>query len=106
MRFDSAVPPHTLHRHTPRMKVDYYLNPVEVEHYTPSQLAKLDQSAEVKFVSRLNIECQQEVAEREELYQQAQGWFYQDVEKIKQAKNMEMKSCKRLDSMGVSRNSY
>ncbi|KAH7356719.1 hypothetical protein BKA65DRAFT_450478 [Rhexocercosporidium sp. MPI-PUGE-AT-0058] len=104
MRFDSAVPPHTLHRHTRKWKVDYYLNPSEVEGYTPSQFSKLDQSAEINFVQRLNLECQQEEAARQDLVNQAQGWFYQDGEKMAQARKMEMKSCRRLDSMGVSRN--
>lgn len=77
MRFDSAVPPHTLHRHTKRMGVDYFINPVEVENYTPSQLSKLDQRAEVNYVQRLNVECQQEELARQDLVNQAQGWFYQ-----------------------------
>jgi len=106
MRFDSAVPPHTLHRHTPRMKVDYYINPVDVENYTPSQFSKLDQKAEINFVQRLDLECKNEHAARQELIDSAQGWFYQDAEKIQQARNMEMRSCKKLDSMGVGRNSY
>ncbi|KAE8453112.1 hypothetical protein EG329_012299 [Mollisiaceae sp. DMI_Dod_QoI] len=106
MRFDTAVPPHTLHRHTSRMKVDYYINPVEVEHYTPSQLSKLDQRAEINYIQRLNVECQQEELARQELINDAQGWFYQDAEKMQQARTMEMKSCRRLDSMGVGRNTY
>lgn len=101
MRFDGAVPPNTLHRHTPRMNVDYYVNPSEISTYTPSQLAKLDQKAEITFVSRLNVECQNEAAAREELINQAQGWFYQDTEKMQRARDMEMKSCKRLDEMGL-----
>merc|ERR1712000_710667 len=67
MRFDSAVPPHTMHRHTRKWKVDYYLNPTEVENYTPSQFSKLDQSAEINFVQRLNVDCQQEEAARQDL---------------------------------------
>jgi DnaJ family protein B protein 12 len=103
MRFDGAVPPHTLHRHTNRMNVDYYLNPSEVETYTPSQFSKLDQKAEISYISRLNVECQSEEVARQELIGRAQGWFYQDVEKMNQARNMEMKSCRRLDSMGIGR---
>ncbi|KAK2625143.1 hypothetical protein QTJ16_005512 [Diplocarpon rosae] len=103
MRFDSAVPPHTMHRHTSRLKVDYYLNPTEVENYTPSQFSRLDLRAETNFVSRLNVECQQEENARQELVNQASGWFYQDGEKMAQARKMEMKSCRRLDSMGLGR---
>jgi DnaJ family protein B protein 12 len=103
MRFDGAVPPHTLHRHTPRMKVDYYINPTEVDGYTPHQYAKLDQKAEIQFIQRLNLDCQGEQNAQQEMMNQAQGWFYQDGEKMKQARNMEMKACRRLDAMGVGR---
>lgn len=103
MRFDSAVPPHTMHRHTSRFKVDYYINPIDVENYSPSQLRQLDLRAENSFISRLNVECQQEENARQELVNQAQGWFYQDGEKMAQARKMEMKSCRRLDGMGLTR---
>ncbi|KUJ12076.1 DUF1977-domain-containing protein [Mollisia scopiformis] len=106
MRFDSAVPPHTLHRLTTRMKVDYFVNPVDVEHYTPSQLSRLDQRAEAAYVSRLNVECQEEELARQDLVNQAQGWFYQDPEKMRLARELPMKSCRRLDSMGVGRGGY
>ena len=105
MRFDTAVPPHTLHRHTPRMKVDYFVNPTEVEQYTASQFAKLDQRAEVNLINLLNVECQQEEAARQELINQAQGWFTQDASKMQKARSLPMASCKRLDSMG-QRNPY
>ncbi len=104
MRFDSAVPPHTMHRQTPRTKIDYYLNPVEVENYTPSQFSKLDQRATSSFISRLSVECQQEEAVRADMFQQAQGWFYQDADKMARAQKMEMRACKRLDSLGGNRN--
>lgn len=102
MRFDSAVPPYTLHRHTSRMKVDYFINPVEVENYTPSQLSKLDQKAEINFVQKLSVECQQEDIARQELINQAQGWFFPDAEKLNAAKNMEMRSCRRLREAGYN----
>lgn len=106
MRFDTAVPPHTLHRHTKRMNVDYYINPAEVEHYSASQFSKLDQRAEINFIQRLNVECQQEEIAKQDLVNEATGWFYQDAEKMQQARTMEMKSCRRLDSMGVGRSGY
>ena len=106
MRFDRAVAPHTLHRLTTRLKVDYYLNPADVDQYTPHKFSQLDKKAEVNFVQQLNIGCEQELDARQRLTNDAQGWFYQDMEKLGQAKNMEMKNCKRLDSMGVGRNAY
>lgn len=106
MSFDNPVAPYTLHRLTPRLKVDYYLNPADVVKYTPQKFSKLDESAEVKYIQHLNIRCEHELDARQRLYNDAQGWFSQDVEKLQQANAMEMKSCKRLDSMGVRRNAY
>lgn len=88
------------------MNVDYFINPAEVEHYSPSQFSKLDQRAELNFIQRLNVECQQEEIAKQDLVNEATGWFYQDAEKMQQARTMEMKSCRRLDSMGVGRGGY
>ncbi|TAQ85071.1 hypothetical protein B7494_g6590 [Chlorociboria aeruginascens] len=49
MRFDGSKAPHTQHRITKKMKVDYYINPVDVEHYTPYKFTQLDYIAEVNF---------------------------------------------------------
>jgi DnaJ family protein B protein 12 len=106
MRFDRAVAPQTQHRLTPRLKVDYYVNPTDVEHYTPNKFSQLDKKAEIQFINQLNIGCEQELDARQRLVNEAQGWFMQDVDKMQRAKEMEMKSCKRLDSMGVGRNAY
>jgi DnaJ family protein B protein 12 len=85
------------------LKVDYYINPAEVEGYSTSHFAKLDQRAEINFVDRLGAECHQEEVAKQQLYNEAQGWFFQDPEKMQRARNMEMKSCRKLDSMGLAR---
>ncbi|RDW60744.1 hypothetical protein BP6252_12127 [Coleophoma cylindrospora] len=100
MRFDAAHPPHTMHRLTSRYKVDYWVNPSEVEHYS---LSSLDSSAETRFIQQLRIGCEEEKDYRERLLNEAQGWFFQDPDKMHQARTMEMKSCKRLDDMGRMR---
>jgi DnaJ family protein B protein 12 len=99
MRFDTAAPPHTYHRTSSRMKVDYYLNPGDVADYTPSQWSKLDKEAEINLIGRLNVECQREEQEKQQLVMEAQGWFYQDEKKMRQAAMMPMKSCRRLDKL-------
>jgi len=106
MRFDNAVPPHTMHRHTSRYKVDYYLNPAEVESYSSSQFNRLDQRAEVNYVQDLNLKCEVERQSKQQLVNEAQGWFFQDPEKMHQARTMEMKSCRKLESMGFKGNPY
>ena len=98
-RFDSAVSPHTLGRTTPRLNINYFVNPIDVEDYSARKLRQLDQRVEVDYVTTLRYECESEVQARERMIQDAQGWFFPDVEKMKQARAMEMKSCRRLDSL-------
>lgn len=106
MRFDGPVAPHTMHRLTTRLKVDYYLNPLEVDQYTPHKFSQLDKRAEVSYVQQLRYGCEQEQEHQQRLVNEAQGWFVQDVEKMNRARNLEMRSCKKLDSMNLARGSY
>jgi DnaJ homolog subfamily B member 12 len=109
MQFDEAVPPYTMARKTPRNKVPYWINPVEVDGYTARQFNNLDQTAEIQYVQHLRVYCEEEVDSRNRLVQEAQGWFVQDINKMHRARNMEMKNCRKLESMGVQtplRNSY
>ncbi|KAI1008031.1 hypothetical protein K3495_g204 [Podosphaera aphanis] len=100
MRFDSAAPPHTLHRHTNRLNVDYFINPHDVQSYTPSQFHALDRRAEINYINRLNLECQQEDLARQNMINQAHGWFFPDTEKMKKAQQMPRPACRKLESLG------
>ncbi|KAJ5105459.1 Chaperone protein dnaJ [Penicillium alfredii] len=98
-RFDTPAPPHTQHRTTPRLNINYYVNPVDVEDYSARKLRQLDQRVEVDYVSSLRYECENEVQARERKMQEAQGWFFPDVEKMKEARAMELTNCRRLDKL-------
>lgn len=98
-RFDAAVPPHTMGRTTPKLNVNYYVNPLDVEDYSARKFRQLDQRVEVDYVSLLRYECEHEVNARDRKIQEAQGWFFPDVDKMKEARAMELKSCRRLDSL-------
>ncbi|CAL5873815.1 uncharacterized protein PFLUO_LOCUS8098 [Penicillium psychrofluorescens] len=98
-RFDAAVPPHTLHRTTPKLNVNYYVNPVDVEDYSVRKFRQLDQRVEVDYVTTLRYECETEVQVRDRKMQEAQGWFFPDIEKMKEARAMELKSCRRLEQL-------
>jgi DnaJ homolog subfamily B member 12 len=92
-----------MHRTTPRLKVDYYLNPEEVSDWSLRKLSQLDVRAEVNYVNKLQVECENEIDQRGRLMQDAQGWFFQDTEKMNQAQNMELRSCRRLDDLNIRR---
>ena len=98
-RFGSPQPPHTMHRTTPRFKVDYYLNPNDVADYTHRKFVQLDQKAEVNYVLNLQHECEIETIKQNRMMQEAQGWLFQDVDLMNQARNLDMRSCRRLDQL-------
>ncbi|KAJ6179360.1 Heat shock protein DnaJ [Penicillium mononematosum] len=60
---------------------------------------ELDTRVEVEYVRTLRNECDAEAHERERRLQEAQGWLFPDVEKMKKARAMEMPSCRRLDQL-------
>ena len=103
MRFDSPIPPHTELRTTVKNNVKYYVNPAEILGLTPNKLRDLDNAAEVQYLRQLRIGCERELAARQQLMDEAQGWVFQDTEKMKQAKNMPRPNCEILDSLGLQR---
>jgi hypothetical protein len=99
VRFDTPSPPHVQKRTTPKFNLNYYVDPKEVEDYSARKLHQLDQKVEVEYVSGLRHGCQVEIRKREQMVQDAQGWFFPDIEKMKQARAMELESCKKLESL-------
>ena len=106
MRYDSPSPPYTMHRVTPRWKVNYYVNPNEVIDYSHRKMTQLDQRAEVNYVTKLQYECELETQTRNRMMQDAQGWFFQDEDKMREARSLELRNCRRLDDMRAPRAAY
>ncbi|KAI0007010.1 DUF1977-domain-containing protein [Xylariaceae sp. FL0662B] len=103
MVFDAAYPPQTLHRTTPKLGVHYYVDPKDVAEWTDYRFRQLDKEAEVGFVHMMRRRCGTELRTKRDLVDKAQGWFFPDPDKMKIAQEFETPSCKRLDSMGISR---
>ena len=100
--FDAPHPPlYTLERTMPTLGTKYYLNPADVDKYTPSKMHTLDKKAEVILVQQLKVKCEDEVDHKRKLKEQAQGWFYQDPEKMAVANRYETPSCRRLNRLGL-----
>lgn len=104
--FDSPKDPYTLHRRTPRLKVNYYINPKDVVDYSGRKMNELDRIAENKYVSDLQFGCQAEHRQRNRMMDEAQGWFFQDADKMQEARNLDMRSCRRLQEFGLSPGNY
>ncbi|EMC97596.1 hypothetical protein BAUCODRAFT_458981 [Baudoinia panamericana UAMH 10762] len=100
IRLDAAVPPHTLQHVSNRLNVPYWVEPNRVQDYTARKWRDLDKVAEGKFIGHLSAECEWEMAERQRLAQEAQGFFWTDQEKLERARRMEMPSCGKLQGYG------
>lgn len=99
VRFETGTAPFTMQHVSADLKVPYYVNPRDVQDYSKRQWQHLDRYAETRYVGKLNTECNIEQQQRERLIQDAQGWFFQDEEKMKKARQFEMKSCKKLSDL-------
>lgn len=99
-------PPNTLHKTSRNLKLDYYLNPLDIEEYSPKKMKDLDRKAESQYVTQLQYECQLETRTKTRMFEEAQGWFFQDPDRMREARAYEMRSCNQLDSFGFARGSY
>ncbi|KAI1088722.1 DUF1977-domain-containing protein [Rostrohypoxylon terebratum] len=104
MVFDQASPPLVHRRMTPRLNVDYFIDPNEIVGWNDYKLAQLDKEAETGFVRALSRRCEAEMRTRQDLIDKAYTWWGgTDQDKMKIAEQFEMSSCKRMDALGVSR---
>lgn len=106
LRFDMARPPHTEQHISSNLKIPYWVIPSDVSGWSNKQWKKLDNSAEHEYLGMLNTECEREQIQRARLEQSAQGFFFQDEEKMRQARSMEMKSCRRLQDLRRGQNRW
>lgn len=96
MRFDEARSPYTQHRVSRDLKIPYWVNPRDVSEYSRRQWTQLDRTAEVRYMGRLSSECENEQIMQQRMMQDAQGFFWTDEDKMREARNMPLKSCKKL----------
>lgn len=100
IRLDKAATPHTEMHTSSRLKVPYWVNPSDVVDYSARKWKELDKVAEGKIVGQLSSECEWEQAQRQRLANEAQGFFFTDMEKLDRARRMNMPSCDRLKGYG------
>lgn len=103
-RFESPEPPYTMQRTSPRLKVNYFVNPKDVLEMTGKKLGELDKRVENNYIQNLQYECQLENRQRTRMMEDAQGWFFPDENKMRAARNLEMRSCRKFEE--YSRGGY
>ena len=103
MVYDNPSAPYTEQRKTPNIQVNYYVNPNDIAQFTPSKLFQLDRTAELNLIRWLRNECEIEHSHRDQLVNDAQGWFFEDPDKMNKARAYPMKSCERMKDLGIGR---
>lgn len=107
VRLDAAVPPHTELHTSNRLSVPYWVNPSETKDFSAKKWREMDKYAETKHIQALDNECQWEQSRRNQLANEAQGFFFTDQVKLERARKMEMPNCKKLEGYGYRvTNSY
>ena len=100
IRLHDPKPPYTETHTTHRLNIPYYVNPTEVQDFTPKKWKDLDLRAERQYMSYLSSECDWEQGKRQQLANEAQGFFFTDMEKLDRARKMKMPACSKLREIG------
>jgi DnaJ family protein B protein 12 len=100
---DKAEPPLTQERATPKYNLKYFVDPTEIQSYSDAKLEQLDLRVEQDIVRKWTIECENQMAYQQRLFDRAQGFIFQDPVAMKVAKEYEAISCKKLEQVGLRR---
>ena len=87
-------------RQMPETSEFYYVSDLVAKRLA-EQLLNFDRKVEQTYLAELFNKCVRERTARQELMEEAQGWFRQDTHKMKRAQAMRMPHCERLQSYGL-----
>ncbi|KAI8872732.1 DnaJ-domain-containing protein [Ramicandelaber brevisporus] len=88
-------------RHTPVHKMRYYVNSDEFGRFNeryPTKVRGFEEQVEVRYMNILRQKCKNEMDERADRINYAQGWtdWTTDHDALKQARNMKLARCEEL----------
>ena len=86
---------------TAKYHIPLYVQPQFTADKTAQKLRKLYSNIEKEIVKEKTTMCNREHLRRNQMMEDAQGWFYVDEKLMKKAKEMPMPNCSYLKSYGV-----
>lgn len=95
---------YNIERRTPKYSIPYYVNNKFDEKFankSPKQMKNFVDKVESIYVQDKRSKCSREQIHKNELMEDAQGWFWTNEEKLKQAENMPMPNCDYLRGIGL-----
>ncbi|XDV50414.1 hypothetical protein PO909_019476 [Leuciscus waleckii] len=90
---------HTNRRHTPTLKVPYYVGDHFSEEYTGMNLKNVEQSVEDDYISNLRNNCWKEKQQKEGLLYRAR--YFGDTDLYQRAQKMATPSCSKLSEIQI-----
>jgi len=94
------IPPYTQQRVSSGFGIHYYVDPREVSDISTRKWKELDKRADANYYHKLSTECEVQQQRQQQMYQQAQGFFFTDQVKLQEARGYKMPSCQRLNDLG------
>lgn len=88
---------------TPRHHIPFYVNEnaMAKKNLSPSQQRNFELKVENMYIQDKRLKCSKEQIMKNELMEEAQGWFSVDHRKLAQAENMPMPNCQRLRQLNL-----
>ncbi|KAK0634581.1 DnaJ domain-containing protein [Bombardia bombarda] len=103
MSFEAPDGPYTVPRAMPVSGVKYFLTPEDARSLTANKAYTLDKQAENLYRQGLSVACENQRAHQQRLAEAAQGWFYQDPQKMEVARSYKTPACEKLTSLRLGR---
>ncbi|KAI5959739.1 HLJ1 [Candida pseudojiufengensis] len=95
---------YNIERRTPRHDIPFFVNDQFTKKYenkSRKQLRNYDVKVENLFIQDKRAKCSREQIRKDQLIEDAIGWFSTDTEKLKQAENMPMPNCDVLRALNL-----
>ncbi|GEQ71144.1 hypothetical protein JCM33374_g4825 [Metschnikowia sp. JCM 33374] len=97
----TKTPKFSVQRTMPTFDIPYFVSENFIKEKNERTLHKFDTKVENTYVQDKRAKCGQEHLRKNEMLQDAQGWFFTDERRMEQARNMPMPACSELKGMGI-----
>lgn len=91
----------SIQRETPKYHIPFFVQPKYAADKATPKLRKLDRKIENEIVQDKKTMCNREHLRRNQMMEDAQGWFFTDEAMLKRAKEMPMPNCRELEELGI-----
>lgn len=92
---------YNVQRTTPYHKIPFYVSDKFLADKTAKKIRTFEHKVESIYVQERKAQCGREQMRKNDLMEDAQGWFYTDQVRLQEAQNMPMPNCQELRNLGL-----